>query len=536
MATLADVIRQRRSSGQSRTGSLLGSIKEKFAEAIDPRQIFNQTGILTALFPSLKAFKAKGTNSSISSKLLPTVRGGIADNQSEQLKSISRNTEIAAKNYLVLPIIARDVNVMKQNVIKMARRLSTSTSKPDAFFLKQKEVEKLYETNVQKGLNEESQLERVEKKKPFNWIRFLGLVGIGVTAALVTDFLIRKEDSIVYTLYNDAKKLVDDFTQQIKIFVATIYGEIETAIDKSVNLVNETLENLIGSFDDVSLSRAFTDLLDTEKSIFDQFDEKLTEARKKISEGMRSFSIIPSAQAAMLPSAPLKEPDIENIFGTKSVAPITTQKSPARISSPFGMRMHPVHGVMKMHKGIDVAVQSGTPIKSAQRGEVVFSGEQRGYGYSVEVQHEDMSRTFYAHLSRRDVNVGDIVTSGQVIGLSGGGRNDPGRGTSTGPHLHFELRRYDPNTSRYVAVNPGDSLALSTISNPELTDTESIKRAVASSLMENSAIYSDGEYTISPSSSVVINNQNNVMTKMQNFKGTALPRNVFTSLITLHTK
>jgi murein DD-endopeptidase MepM/ murein hydrolase activator NlpD len=88
----------------------------------------------------------------------------------------------------------------------------------------------------------------------------------------------------------------------------------------------------------------------------------------------------------------------------------------------------------RMHKGIDVANNVGTPIVAAREGQVIFSGwSDGGYGYLVEISHPDGSRTLYAHNSRLMVRKGDVVRQGQTISLMGS------TGRSTGPHLHFEI-------------------------------------------------------------------------------------------------
>ena len=108
------------------------------------------------------------------------------------------------------------------------------------------------------------------------------------------------------------------------------------------------------------------------------------------------------------------------------------------LSSPFGMRT--LEGVRRLHAGQDLAVAVGTPVRAAAAGTVVFAGSASGYGYLVIVQHADGVTTRYAHLSVIQARPGP-VTAGAVIGLSGGARGAPGAGHSTGPHLHFEVRR-----------------------------------------------------------------------------------------------
>jgi murein DD-endopeptidase MepM/ murein hydrolase activator NlpD len=88
----------------------------------------------------------------------------------------------------------------------------------------------------------------------------------------------------------------------------------------------------------------------------------------------------------------------------------------------------------RMHKGIDVANNVGTPIVAARRGRVVFAGwHDGGYGYLVTISHPDGSRSLYAHNSRLMVSVGQEVAQGTTISLMGS------TGRSTGPHLHFEI-------------------------------------------------------------------------------------------------
>ncbi len=114
-----------------------------------------------------------------------------------------------------------------------------------------------------------------------------------------------------------------------------------------------------------------------------------------------------------------------------------------RISSDYGERVNPITGQDKLHAGIDIVGEHHTEILSIAEGEVTYAGVQNGYGNCIEIKHVINGETiysFYAHLSRIDVKVGDKVEKGQVIGLEGGAEEDPNHGNSTGHHLHFELR------------------------------------------------------------------------------------------------
>src|SRR5690606_13377038 len=107
-----------------------------------------------------------------------------------------------------------------------------------------------------------------------------------------------------------------------------------------------------------------------------------------------------------------------------------------RISSTFGMRKHPVHGVWRGHKGVDYAAPSGTPIHATADGVVEFKGRQNGYGNTIILKHHNGYSTLYAHQSRyaKGLTKGDKVSQGQLIGYVGS------TGWATGPHLHYEFR------------------------------------------------------------------------------------------------
>ena len=107
----------------------------------------------------------------------------------------------------------------------------------------------------------------------------------------------------------------------------------------------------------------------------------------------------------------------------------------ARLSSKFGARRHPVLGSMRMHKGVDYAASTGTPIMAAGDSRVEFIGWQRGYGNVVILNHGRGYTTLYGHMSRTaKLRKGQSVAQGTVIGYVGS------TGMSTGPHLHYEFR------------------------------------------------------------------------------------------------
>ncbi len=124
---------------------------------------------------------------------------------------------------------------------------------------------------------------------------------------------------------------------------------------------------------------------------------------------------------------------------------------PAMVSSPFGWRVHPIFGSVRMHTGTDIAAPTGTPVVATYSGRVTVADFLGGYGLTVVLRHDDRTiETLYGHLSEIFVRPGDTIEQGEVIGRVGS------TGNSTGPHLHFELRK--PTANGWVAVNSGDLL------------------------------------------------------------------------------
>ena len=107
----------------------------------------------------------------------------------------------------------------------------------------------------------------------------------------------------------------------------------------------------------------------------------------------------------------------------------------ARLSSPFGMRKHPIDGFNKMHRGTDFAAPIGTPIMASGDGVVKKAGWCGGGGNCVKIRHNSTYQTVYAHMSKfaRGIKTGVRVKQGQTIGYVGS------TGKSTGPHLHYEV-------------------------------------------------------------------------------------------------
>jgi murein DD-endopeptidase MepM/ murein hydrolase activator NlpD len=151
---------------------------------------------------------------------------------------------------------------------------------------------------------------------------------------------------------------------------------------------------------------------------------------------------------------------VEDMEGLRCLAPRQELPSgwPVKfgcISSKFGPRHR------RMHKGIDIATSKGMEVLAVEGGIVTRSGRMRGYGNMVEIQHGGVYTTRYGHNTKNSVEVGEIVTKGQVIGYAGA------TGRATGVHVHFEIREMG------APINPSDYLAsVNSVRSVKLTDED----------------------------------------------------------------
>lgn len=104
------------------------------------------------------------------------------------------------------------------------------------------------------------------------------------------------------------------------------------------------------------------------------------------------------------------------------------------LTSTFGMRAHPILGVVRGHGGVDLAAPAGAPVFATGPGKVVSAGWAGGYGLLVTIDHGSGKQSRYGHLSAASVAVGQLIPAGTVVGFVGS------TGLATGPHLHYEIR------------------------------------------------------------------------------------------------
>jgi len=114
------------------------------------------------------------------------------------------------------------------------------------------------------------------------------------------------------------------------------------------------------------------------------------------------------------------------------------------VENSFGMRMHPILRIMKMHEGVDIVTDMGTPVFATGKGTVDFVGIKGGYGLCLEINHGFGYTTMYGHLSFVEVTPGQKINRGMEIAKSGNS------GLSSGPHLHYEV------SHNGVKLNPAE--------------------------------------------------------------------------------
>lgn len=176
------------------------------------------------------------------------------------------------------------------------------------------------------------------------------------------------------------------------------------------------------------------------------------EANQRISQPPAQAVTIPANAVAMNSGTPAM-PTSNASGGSGTGSFIDPLGGKGTLTSPFGERNHPVHGGQKMHKGQDLAAAQGTPILSVALGTVtVNASDPAGYGNWIEIKHKNGKSTRYGHMKDKSpLAVGVEVKQGQVIGAVGS------TGSSTGPHLHFEVRDTQGQAEDPIAYLPGQS-------------------------------------------------------------------------------
>ncbi|MDP4181306.1 MAG: peptidoglycan DD-metalloendopeptidase family protein [Bacillota bacterium] len=240
----------------------------------------------------------------------------------------------------------------------------------------------------------------------------------------VTDFFARLK--YIQAVSNRDKQLIDDVvTAKNDIeYKKQLKEKMKLDKEKKIDAKKKQIENIKASRADLDEQiRQINDKLD-------KLDEQEDELIKKSDELTSQIKALQSKG---------------KYIGGSMIWPVP---SSGLITSYYGMRFHPVLKKYKMHTGIDIGASSGVSILAANKGVVIVAGWESGYGNTVIIDHGGGVSTLYAHSSRLLVSVGDKVNAGEVIAKVGS------TGLSTGPHLHFEVRKNGATADPTQYVRP----------------------------------------------------------------------------------
>ncbi len=289
--------------------------------------------------------------------------------------------------------------------------------------LMQKINEQITRTTEELRLSEQQQKEQYDSLK--ERIRFMvengnySYLSILLSADSFSDFLsqyeivsqIARYDREVYqkltSIANNIRAQKEDLQrqkqdqQELLQELSENKKQLQTQIDQKLARMQE-LKNA-----EAAVKASFSDLEQQEEKL----NEEITAAKKKYKEQQ------------MTP---------KTYVGGKFKWPLPANYT--YITSPFGMRVHPVTGIYKLHSGTDIRAPQGTKIYAANSGTVIVSAYNTAYGNYVVIDHGGGYTTLYAHMYKRAVSAGDKVTVGQTIGYVGS------TGYATAAHLHFEIR------------------------------------------------------------------------------------------------
>ncbi len=174
----------------------------------------------------------------------------------------------------------------------------------------------------------------------------------------------------------------------------------------------------------------FEAMIDESEELQSDLMKEIAQAEKDLKKAEYEEWLATYVPPNTRPSGSETTPSVQAPSSSGWVSPVRSYS----LTSPFGMRVHPISGKWKMHEGVDMAAPQGTPIYAAKSGKVTRTSYQAGgAGYYVSINHGDGFSSIYMHMTHYIVSPGQYVNAGQVIGYVGS------TGGSTGPHLHFGI-------------------------------------------------------------------------------------------------
>lgn len=248
-------------------------------------------------------------------------------------------------------------------------------------------------------------------------------------------------------LVSTLSKVLSDSTENLIKFQDRI-AALETKVQQGQNLVNASNRRMVNLLNDLSVNIAVAtsgieDVLGRVnvspariqgelRTLFRNQDQVMRGDLEL--ETLRSLSDSPLSSDAIQLDVAFEYMNLLNA-GYHSLPFGKPLKGTLRTTSGYGMRKHPVSGIVKMHNGIDYRAKTGTPVYATGNGIVEFVGTKGGFGKTIIIRHISGLRTVYAHLNSINVKYGEFVAHDNKIGTVGSS------GISTGPHLHYEITR-----------------------------------------------------------------------------------------------
>jgi len=285
-------------------------------------------------------------------------------------------------------------------------------------------------------------------------LAFFMIFAIVVTSlSLVLSYFIRQNHELSET----TEYMIAKYQEQLNVsnlYIDRQAGMLETRLEE-LNSIKFTQTSISGGILALAnklegfstqyfstLPGTTTETLNVSK--IDQFIEEVKEINSLLNEfqGMAEIS-----ESEMMQFTSIRKTLTDYLEYVPSVWPTVSKY----IGSDFGMRWHPILKVLKEHTGTDIGGSYGDDIYASASGIVLESRYNGGYGYMIKIDHGDGITTVYGHASKLLVKAGETVVKGQLIALIGSS------GTSTGPHVHFEVRIDDVPVDPMPFINGGEN-------------------------------------------------------------------------------
>ncbi|WP_208822104.1 murein hydrolase activator EnvC [Tolypothrix sp. PCC 7910] len=245
--------------------------------------------------------------------------------------------------------------------------------------------------------------------------------GILLQSENISDFISRRHQ--LKLVYQADRQILAKLNQQAKLI-----NQQKTAVEQQKNQIALIRQQLLGQKADYQAqAQSQSELIERLNS--DRL--ALEAAQNQLEQDSKNLAVLIQQKVAEAQAKANSNSKSVIIRGTGMFA----YPSDAATSSPFGWRIHPILGYRRFHAGLDFAASYGSTIRAADSGTVIFAGWYGGYGKAVIIDHGNDITTLYGHTSELFVTEGQGVQRGQAIAAVGS------TGLSTGPHLHFEVRR-----------------------------------------------------------------------------------------------